>query len=256
MLPDTSCRINTADAAPSFSWESAYQQGSSSLSNVDSRFGDNNFGDKQQASIRDHQRELVAISIDRRYLWSVLLVRLAALTACTSPAQNTDSATSTLASLAPSGAITVGCGQARAVETDRTAIDADDLVIGPLVYQGAVLAYQGTDLPGTPPSPDADGLTYFKTGAEVPPETIVTVSVGATARSSTGIVRGNGPAAGYSSVTYRACPAKKQHGRVWWAGGFSLVGKTSACLPSEVRVEGESDIRKVSVSLVVDPCGQ
>lgn len=223
---------------------------------AESRYGQESYNNKKGASVRVHQRELVAIAIGGRILWSVLLVGLATLTACTSPAQNADSGASELAVLAPSGAITVGCDQARAVKTGRTAPDADDLVIGPLVYQGAVLAYQGTDLPGTPPSPDAQGITYFKTGAELPPGTTVTVSIGATARSFAGIVSENGPTAGYSSVTYRGCPAQKQHGRVWWTGGFSLVGHTSACLPLEVRVEGVNGIRKISVSLGVDPCAQ
>lgn len=188
------------------------------------------------------------------------LAALAALTACSAPHSGTDNnaapSSSPSVTVSPSGSGTVGCDSARPDDPDARDPEPDDLIIGALAYQGASLSYQGTDLPGTAPAPGADGVTYFKTGADLPPDTTVTVSVGEAAQSYAGIVTENGPSAGYSSVTYISCPTQQQSSRMWWASGFALIGRQSACVPLDVQVKGESDIRHVQLSLAVGPCDQ
>lgn len=132
----------------------------------------------------------------------------------------------------------------------------DDLIIGPLVYQGAVLAFQGPDLPGPAPEPDADGVTRFKTGAALPPDTTVTVSIAGSARSYAGIATEDGPNAGFWQVTYVSCPQQKRSSRMWWVGGFTLLDRGSGCVPVDVQVRGEKKVRHAFVALNVAPCHQ
>ncbi|QPZ37461.1 hypothetical protein [Paramicrobacterium chengjingii] len=196
----------------------------------------------------------------RRISWLVPLAALFALSACSAPSSGSDSTgapdSSEAASPSPSGSVTIGCDLARPDDPGDSDPGPDDLIVGPLVYLGAVLAYQGTDLPGTAPVPDDNGVTYFKTGADLPPDKTVTVSVGDAARSYAGIVIAGGPSAGYSSVTYVSCPTQQQPSRMWWAGGFALIGRQSACVPLDVHVKGESEPRHLQLSLAVDPCDQ
>lgn len=135
----------------------------------------------------------------------------------------------------------MGCDRAGTKETGRTHPGADDLAIGPMVYQGAVLTYLGKDLPGAPPSPDAHGLMYYKTRAQLPPDATMTVFVVGISLPFAGIMTENGPAAGYPSATYPGAVWRNGGaGRALWAGGFSLFGQFSTCLLSEVRVEGKT----------------
>ena len=76
----------------------------------------------------------------------------------------------------------------------------------------------------------------------------MTVAIGEAALAYAGIKTERGPAVGYSSVTYTSCAASTTSsgpGGVWWVGGFTLVGRSSACVPLEVQVQGEPDIRHV-----------
>lgn len=87
-----------------------------------------------------------------------------------------------------------------------------------MVYQGAILAYQGKDLPGAPPSPDAHGRMYYKTRAELPPDATMTVFVVGTALPFAGIATENSPATGYPSVTCPGLPGAM-------AAGAGVVGR-------------------------------
>lgn len=127
------------------------------------------------------------------------------------PTRTPTPAASTSAAFHPGGSVSVGCDAARSTNpTEPPPNPADDLVIGPLVYPGLGNGYNY----GFGPHIDADGIAFFKEGAELPADTTVTVSIGAPARTWAGILIESGPAAGYSSVTYRSCSSKSQSGRV------------------------------------------
>lgn len=155
------------------------------------------------------------------------------------------------ASVSPSGSTTVGCDLARPVGTDTPPPGPEDLVIGPLVYPGLGNGYK-VDVP---PDADADGVTYFKVGTRLPAESTVTVSIDAAARSFAGILTEQGPSVGYSSVTYEGCSANIDPGRVFWVGGFTLVGRQSACIPLAVQVKGEHSARHAMLSIGDGSCG-
>lgn len=158
---------------------------------------------------------------------------------------------STAVAFHPGDSVSVGCDAAR--PTNPTApppSPANDLVIGPLIYSGLGNGYNF----GIGPYVDADGIAFFKEGTELPADTTVTVSIGAPARAWAGILVESGPASGYSSVTYQSCSSDTRPGRVFWVGGFTLGGKTSACVPLEVLVKGESQPRHVVLSLEAGQC--
>ncbi|MEO5316309.1 hypothetical protein PV772_19690 [Pseudarthrobacter sp. CC12] len=145
----------------------------------------------------------------------------------------------------------VGCEAARPASTTAPAPNpANDLIIGPLVYPGLADGYNH----GSVPYIDADGIAHFKQGTELPADTRVTVSIGASARTWAGILTEAGPASGYSSVTYQGCSSAAQPGRVFWVGGFTLGGKTTACVPLEVLVAGENQPHHVMLSLEAGTC--
>jgi hypothetical protein len=147
----------------------------------------------------------------------------------------------------PHGLGTDGCGASRPAGAD---IAAGDLVIGPLSYPGLQDGYENG---GNPPG-GYGGIRFFKIGAQLPPDSTATVSIGASARAYAGIETEAGPDAGYSVVTYQSCPATKQNGRVFWVGGFTLVGRASACVPIEVAIPGENAARKTTIALPAGAC--
>ena len=89
---------------------------------------------------------------------------------------------------------------------------------------------------------DYDGIRFYKVGTNLLPGHTVTVTIGDAARAYAGIMTERGPAVGYSTVTYTSCTASTPSsgpGGVWWVGGFTLVGRSSDCVPLEVQVTGE-----------------
>lgn len=154
------------------------------------------------------------------------------------------------AAVSPSGSVSVGCDLARPIASDTPALGANDLIIGPLVYRGLANGFNF----GNPPGPDAYGVTFFKWGPELPADSTVTVSVNKSARSYAGIKTEQGPSIGYSSVTYDGCSSQVQPGRVFWVGGFTLVGRQSACVPLDVQVKGENKARHLMLSIEAGSC--
>lgn len=152
----------------------------------------------------------------------------------------------------PGDSIAVGCDAARSTSPTAPQPDpAEDLIIGPLVYRGLGNGYNR----GSKPYVDADGVAFFKEGTELPPDTTVTVSIADPARTWAGILTESGTAAGYSSVTYQGCSSASHPARVFWVGGFTLGGKTSACVPLEILVAGEGQPHHVMLSLEAGKCG-
>jgi len=166
--------------------------------------------------------------------------------------RTTTPATRATVAFHPGDSIAVGCDAARSTSpTAPQPNPAEDLIIGPLVYPGLGNGYNR----GSKPYVDGDGIAFFKEGTELPPDTAVTVSIADPARTWAGILIESGTAAGYSSVTYQGCSSKSHPGRVFWVGGFTLGGKTSACVPLEVLVAGESQPHHVMLSLEAGKCG-
>jgi hypothetical protein len=78
------------------------------------------------------------------------------------------------------------------------------------------------------------------------------VTVGESAQSYAGIKTEQGPAEGFSSVTYTSCSAGSVASNIlgmWWVAGFTLVGRSAACVPLEIQIDAEPDIRHVTLSL-------
>lgn len=154
--------------------------------------------------------------------------------------------------VSPSRSASVGCGDSR---PEKFVVTSGDWILGPLSYPG----YTN----GRVPPPDVsnavqtDGSYFFKIGTHLLPDHTVTVTIGDAARSYAGIKTERGPAVGYSTVTYTSCAASTPSsgpGGVWWVGGFTLVGRSSACVPLEVQVTGEADIRHVHLLIGRSSC--
>lgn len=177
-----------------------------------------------------------------------------ALAGCSdgSPDTLVTSTLSTPATVSPSGSTTVDCDTARPEALDSPPPGADDLIIGPLVYPGLGNGWNFDN----PPEPDADGVTFFKIGATMPSDSTVTVSIGKAAQSHAGILTEQGPSVGYSSVTYVGCSSATHPARVWWVGGFTLVGRDSACVPLDVQVKGENVARHLMLSIEAGACNE
>ena len=199
-------------------------------------------------------------SLDRRAvrLTSVLAVAfVASLTACTGttttgPANpNAVPPQSPAAVASPSGSASVGCNESR----PAIAVAAADWILGPLSYPD--LAGGQFPLAEASGAADSDGIRFYKVGTNLLPDHNVTVSIGEAARVYAGIKTERGPAVGYSSVTYTSCPSSSPSigpGGVWWVGGFTLVGRSSACVPLEVQVSGEADVRHVHLLIGKSSC--
>lgn len=158
---------------------------------------------------------------------------------------------SSVARVFPSGSVTVGCALARAAGPDTPSPGSDDLILGPLVFRGLANGYVFEN----PPSPDAEGVTFFKIGPELSAGSTVTVSIGTRAQRYAGILTEKGPSVGYSSVTFEACSSQVLPGTMFWVGGFTLVGRKSACVPLVVQVAGESSPRHLVLPIETRSCG-
>ncbi|WP_343317374.1 hypothetical protein AAFM46_08300 [Arthrobacter sp. TMP15] len=185
-----------------------------------------------------------------------LTTLLIVLTGCTSPqpapvtSQPVSSASSSPIRVAalPEAKTTVDCAMSRP-QKDSFPIQADDLALGPLLYPGILDGYN------SPRSDAVDGITFAKIGTHLSPDATVTVSITPEASSWASIVTENGPPAGYLSVTYKSCPSSQHAAGSWWVGGFALRNETSGCLPLNAQVEGETSIRRVTISFWDKTCG-
>lgn len=144
----------------------------------------------------------------------------------------------------PAGTLVLGCNNALG---HRALSQASDLHLGPLSYAGAaaLTAMSPTEYLGSPPSPDASGLYFYKVGATVRAGHTVDVSM-----DSTGRVMVVGPkGAPAMSVRYQACRDRD----TVWVGGFVVKGEPTACAELTYRTDGGPS-RSVRVSLFNHSC--
>jgi hypothetical protein len=186
-----------------------------------------------------------AASLARLTVGVVALALLAGCGTGTRPSPSF-SAPSVVVPVAPHGSATVGCELSRPV---NGGVQDEDLLIGPLDIPTSKDGYAVTNFPQP-----VDGVSFFKVGMELPADASVTLSIGEEARAYAGIITEKGQDEGYSSVSYRACSATEQDGMVFWVGGFTLVGRASACVPLEVQVKGETAIRHTDFAIPVGAC--
>jgi hypothetical protein len=121
------------------------------------------------------------------------------------------------------------------------------LVVGPLSYAGL------RDFGPPPQVPNWHGGYFYKSGAQLPPDVIVTVRIGPSAVRFAALVTEYGSATGEQAVTYQACASSKPAGYAW-IGGFLLRGRRAGCVPIDVIVAGEANSRHAAVPLGVTRC--
>ncbi len=182
-------------------------------------------------------------------LIAAVLVALAAvsLAGCVDYPPDGTRSPSAGATVVPGGNATADCAASRPVP-GPAAVTPADLAVGPLLYPGLAEGFA----PGQ--SGEQGEIRFYKIGVELPADASATVSIGSAARDFAGIVIETGPDAGYSSVTYTSCSSAIQTGLVFWVGGFSLVGRETACVPLDVQIRGEASARHVILSIGAGKC--
>lgn len=182
-----------------------------------------------------------------------LTALLIALSGCASPqpsptpSANLSSSPAAKVAALPEAETTVDCAMSRAVD-NPVPTQADDLVLGPLLYPGLLAGYPQSLTEAV------DGIIFAKIGTHLSPDATVTVSIAPEATSWAGIDTETGPPAGYLSVTYKSCPSSQHAAGSWWVGGFSLRNQISGCLPLNVQVQGEASTRRTVISFGAKTC--
>jgi len=134
---------------------------------------------------------------------------------------------------------------------------SEDIVAGPLIYPRAkLLARPGSvgDFYGGGVGEGADGSKFYKMGTFVKRGARVTVNVVPQARTVVRLQASSGSTLTRDeAVTYQACATGVTTA---WVGGFDLTGeaRSAACIPLEVRVEGEAQSRRIVISLFNGVC--
>lgn len=181
----------------------------------------------------------------------VALVALMALSGCTSQQTSPPLAPSPsiTASRPPADrAVTVSCDNARPM--DAAFPKSADVKLESLSFAGLADATTAPDAPNWPV-----GAGYFyKSGAQLPPSTTVTLSIAADATRYASIATETGADGGALAVTYISCaPATGETGS-WWIGGLLLWGKASACVPVEVVVNNDGRTHQALIPLGRQSC--
>ncbi len=133
------------------------------------------------------------------------------------------------------------CETGRQIDVDPA--DVNNVAVGPVTYLGARTAAEEAP-------PPSEGMTFFKMGAALPPQTIATVTVVETTAPGAVIQVENGPEIGTRSVTYRNC----EDGALVWVGGLVLQGKDSGCVTLEVVSDSEATPQRVRIPLNTSAC--
>ncbi|HYU83843.1 MAG TPA: hypothetical protein VEK80_03470 [Kribbellaceae bacterium] len=138
----------------------------------------------------------------------------------------------------------VPCQRAVLGQPSRT---SDDLTVGPLTYPHA------RSLASMPP-PDnarrADGVYVYKLGTIVSAGATVTVTVAPQARSYAALDHPDAPQGGDLAVTYQGCPDHD----TGFVGGFLLKKQSRACVPLDVRIRGQDQVRRIVISFFNGTC--
>lgn len=128
-----------------------------------------------------------------------------------------------------------------------------DFAVGPMYFAGARdLANETAAREGYAPY-GRDGR-FFKFGVVVRPSATVTVTIGASAIGHVVIVRAvNGSELAVTSATYHACAEAGS----FYAQGFALIhAPFRACVPLDVTVGGQTQVRHVTLSLFAGSCAR
>jgi hypothetical protein len=137
---------------------------------------------------------------------------------------------------------------------DQNVNGPEDIVVGPLRYPNArMLARPGseTEFYGGGVGVGPGGLRFYKMGTYVAAGRTVTVSVLPPATAYARLQGAGLDHPGDLSVTFHACPGGSATS---WVGGFDLLHRSAACIPLEMRVTGESQPRRVVISLFSGTC--
>lgn len=144
----------------------------------------------------------------------------------------------------------VGCALASGrYSSPRTTAD---IVVGPLLFPGAKNmadsspeAFLGGEVPQ-----DRYGNYFVKVAVVVKADSAVTIEIDRSAQSYVMLHTQRSPEGGEGAVTFQGCSQFD----VAWAGGFLLKGRTRACVPLAIFVDGEAAPRALTVSLFNGPC--
>ncbi len=126
-----------------------------------------------------------------------------------------------------------------------------DLAVGPMYFAGALAL--ATETPaGHGYGPFGRHGRSYKFGVVVRPDATVTVTIGASARGHAVIdLSVNGSERGVTSATYHAC---RQAGG-FYAQGFAFTRPPfRGCVPLDVTVGGQAQVRHVTLSLFAGSC--
>ncbi|SDO47900.1 hypothetical protein SAMN05216259_11018 [Actinacidiphila guanduensis] len=162
-------------------------------------------------------------------------------TASASPRRATPSSPSGHASGAPSRT-----SHPRTSGTASPSSGAGDIVVGPLTWHGLA------DLTGGDQHDhgiENGGGWHYRVDSLVQPDSVVTVTVGATERARAGLEFGGEYGAPTPAVTFHACP----DGATSFLGAFFVAGDGRACVPIDVRV-GNGPARHVVISFFNGRC--
>jgi hypothetical protein len=113
-----------------------------------------------------------------------------------------------------------------------------DISAGPLSYPDARMTLASAES-----RPVVEGMTFYKQGTFVRDGSTVTVTIAGQARSFA-LLQSVGHPSGDLAVTYQSCPSG---GASSWIGGFNLKGRTAACVPLDVAIDGENVIRRIVI---------
>jgi hypothetical protein len=126
-----------------------------------------------------------------------------------------------------------------------------DLAIGPLfIASGKTLATQNPADHGYTSYGPHHGNSY-KIPFVVLPGSTVTVTIGASARGQVVINNPYSPVGGVAAATYHSCSRKTG----FFAQGFAFThGQSRGCVPLEVRIDHQPQVRHVTLSLFAGSC--
>jgi hypothetical protein len=137
----------------------------------------------------------------------------------------------------------LSCGEESFAETVPQQPQPGDLAVGPLIIPN------GKRLAAADPASSGEHGSY-KVPFIVTMGSTVTVTIAAPARGHV-VIDNPYAAAGVTAATYRSCSGQAG----FFAQGFAFIdGRIRGCVPLEVRVGGEPQVRRVTLSLFAGSC--
>ena len=137
----------------------------------------------------------------------------------------------------------LSCGEESFAETVPQQPQPGDLAVGPLIIPN------GKRLAAADPASSGEHGSY-KVPFIVTMGSTVTVTIAAPARGHV-VIDNPYAAAGVTAATYHSCSGQAG----FFAQGFAFIdGRIRGCVPLEVRVGGEPQVRRVTLSLFAGSC--